>query len=114
MDFPIKNGDFPWQNVSSPEGNHPKMMVNQQEWWLNQEKTKKNGEFLGVQEKLGDLFKKNTWISYTETKDLSSKNGGIIRKIMDLAHEGGKKRSRLGNRHENREGQHKKRKSCPL
>ena len=19
--FPIKNGDFPWQNVSSPEGN---------------------------------------------------------------------------------------------
>ena len=20
MDFPIKNGDFPWQNVSSPEG----------------------------------------------------------------------------------------------
>ena len=22
MDFPIKNGDFPWQNVSSPEGNH--------------------------------------------------------------------------------------------
>ena len=21
MDFPIKNGDFPWQNVSSPEGN---------------------------------------------------------------------------------------------
>ena len=25
VDFPIKNGDFPWQNVSSPEGtpNHP-------------------------------------------------------------------------------------------
>ena len=22
VDFPIKNGDFPWQNVSSPEGNH--------------------------------------------------------------------------------------------
>ena len=21
VDFPIKNGDFPWQNVSSPEGN---------------------------------------------------------------------------------------------
>ena len=21
MDFPIKHGDFPWQNVSSPEGN---------------------------------------------------------------------------------------------
>ena len=20
VDFPIKNGDFPWQNVSSPEG----------------------------------------------------------------------------------------------
>ena len=20
MEFPIKNGDFPWQNVSSPEG----------------------------------------------------------------------------------------------
>ena len=27
VDFPIKNGDFPWQNVSSPEGmwvNHGK------------------------------------------------------------------------------------------
>ena len=23
VDFPIKNGDFPWQNVSSPEGIHP-------------------------------------------------------------------------------------------
>ena len=23
VDSPIKNGDFPWQNVSSPEGNHP-------------------------------------------------------------------------------------------
>ena len=23
-DFPIKNGDFPWQNVSSPEGNEEK------------------------------------------------------------------------------------------
>ena len=22
VDFPIKNGDFPWQNVSSSEGNH--------------------------------------------------------------------------------------------
>ena len=22
VDFPIKHGDFPWQNVSSPEGNH--------------------------------------------------------------------------------------------
>ena len=22
VDFPIKNGDFPWQNVSSPEGTH--------------------------------------------------------------------------------------------
>ena len=22
VDFPIKNGDFPWQNVSSPEGNN--------------------------------------------------------------------------------------------
>ena len=22
VDFPIKNGDFPWQNVRSPEGNH--------------------------------------------------------------------------------------------
>ena len=22
VDFPIKNGDVPWQNVSSPEGNH--------------------------------------------------------------------------------------------
>ena len=22
MDFPIKNGDFPWQNVSSPEGRY--------------------------------------------------------------------------------------------
>ena len=22
MDFPIKNGDFPWQNVSSPEGTY--------------------------------------------------------------------------------------------
>ena len=22
VSFPIKNGDFPWQNVSSPEGNH--------------------------------------------------------------------------------------------
>ena len=21
VDFPMKNGDFPWQNVSSPEGN---------------------------------------------------------------------------------------------
>ena len=21
VDFPIKNGDFPWQNVSLPEGN---------------------------------------------------------------------------------------------
>ena len=21
VDFPIKNGDVPWQNVSSPEGN---------------------------------------------------------------------------------------------
>ena len=28
VDFPIKNGDFPWQNVSSPEGNHP---INPQE-----------------------------------------------------------------------------------
>ena len=23
VDFPIKNGDFPWQNVSSPEGTSP-------------------------------------------------------------------------------------------
>ena len=23
VDFPIKNGDFPWQNVSSPEGTPP-------------------------------------------------------------------------------------------
>ena len=23
VDFPIKNGDFPWQNVSSPEGRFP-------------------------------------------------------------------------------------------
>ena len=23
VDFPIKNGDFPWQNVSSPEGIDP-------------------------------------------------------------------------------------------
>ena len=22
VDFPIKNGDFPWQNVSSPEGKY--------------------------------------------------------------------------------------------
>ena len=22
VDFPIKHGDFPWQNVSSPEGIH--------------------------------------------------------------------------------------------
>ena len=22
VDFPIEHGDFPWQNVSSPEGNH--------------------------------------------------------------------------------------------
>ena len=21
VDFPMKNGDFPWQNVTSPEGN---------------------------------------------------------------------------------------------
>ena len=25
VDFPIKNGDFPLQNVSSPEGKHAKM-----------------------------------------------------------------------------------------
>ena len=25
VDFPIKNGDFPWQNVSSPEGTHHNM-----------------------------------------------------------------------------------------
>ena len=24
VDFPIKNGDFPWQNVSSPEGSGEK------------------------------------------------------------------------------------------
>ena len=30
VDFPIKNGDFPWQNVSSPEGNlkYPLVMTN--------------------------------------------------------------------------------------
>ena len=22
VDFPMQNGDFPWQNVSSPEGNY--------------------------------------------------------------------------------------------
>ena len=22
VDFPMKNGDFPWQNVSSPEGRY--------------------------------------------------------------------------------------------
>ena len=27
VDFPIKNGDFPWQNVSSPEGIYNEMCV---------------------------------------------------------------------------------------
>ena len=27
VDFPMKNGDFPWQNVSSPEGNHQFVML---------------------------------------------------------------------------------------
>ena len=26
VDFPIKNGDFPWQNVSSPEGKYPRTL----------------------------------------------------------------------------------------
>ena len=26
VDFPIKNDDFPWQNVSSPEGNRSKVL----------------------------------------------------------------------------------------
>ena len=99
--------------VSLPEGNHPKMMVNQQEWWLNQVEPRKIMKNW-VSKKNWGIYSRKIWISSTETKDLSSKNGGIIRKIMSLAHKGGKKRSRLGNRHENREGQHKKRKSCPL
>ena len=40
VDFPIKNGDFPWQNVSSPEGNYPAvsshrygMIWNDMEWY---------------------------------------------------------------------------------
>ena len=31
VDFPMKNGDFPWQNVSSPEG-----MIDS--WELHQKK----------------------------------------------------------------------------
>ena len=27
VDFPIKNGDFPWQNVSSPEGKSKIVLV---------------------------------------------------------------------------------------
>ena len=27
VDFPMANGDFPWQNVSSPEGNFGIMMI---------------------------------------------------------------------------------------
>ena len=27
VDFPIKNGDFPWQNVSSPEGIDDRLYV---------------------------------------------------------------------------------------
>ena len=27
VDFPIKNGDFPWQNVSSPEGSWFQTMI---------------------------------------------------------------------------------------
>ena len=27
VDFPMKNGDFPWQHVSSPEGNHPQQQI---------------------------------------------------------------------------------------
>ena len=28
VDFPIKKGDFPWQNVSSPEGKARKLVEN--------------------------------------------------------------------------------------
>ena len=27
VDFPIKNGDFPWQNVSSPEGSRGEFLA---------------------------------------------------------------------------------------
>ena len=32
VDFPVKNGDFPWQNVSSPEGNLLFWDVNKYGW----------------------------------------------------------------------------------
>ena len=33
VDFPIKNGDFPLQNVSSPEGNHENETTNLEYGW---------------------------------------------------------------------------------
>ena len=33
MDFPIKYGDFPWQNVSSPGCNGEMTIIQHDSWW---------------------------------------------------------------------------------
>ena len=45
VDFPIKNSDFPWQNVSSPEGiqNFSTKQTRQLEMDWSQENNTENG-----------------------------------------------------------------------